>query len=163
MRKEDFPADDWNILREAPHWAALAVMVAGSSGLFGSVKEAFAIGHSLHRGIHHPEELIRSLASRQEADAAARSIRSWIGKLHSGDPKAHVLDTALEKLQTAGRIIASHSPEAANIYRDWVLSVATDVANSAREGAVLGFGGARISSAEQSVLAQIEAALQRTE
>jgi hypothetical protein len=138
-------------------------MVTGSSGIIGSVKEAFAVAHSLHRGVNHPDEFIRSLASRPEADAAGRGIRSWIGKLQTGDPRAQVLDTALEKLQTAGRILVSRSPEAAKVYRDWVLSVATDVARAAKEAAVPGSGGARVSPAEQSVIEQIEAALRRTE
>jgi len=163
MRKEDFTETEWNLLREAPHWAGIAVMVAGSSGVFGSVREAFAVSHSLQRGSQHASEFIRSMATRDEMDAADREIRAWIGRLKATDPKAQVIDTTIEKLAGASRILASKSTEAVETYRQWVLSVANDVANAAKEGAVLGFGGTRVSSAEHEVLQQIDAALQGTE
>jgi hypothetical protein len=37
--KTDFTPEEWETIRNAPYLAAAAVMIAGRSGIFGSIKE----------------------------------------------------------------------------------------------------------------------------
>ena len=46
--KTDFTPEEWEILRNAPSLAAAAVMMAGRSGLFGSIKEVFVMAHTFY-------------------------------------------------------------------------------------------------------------------
>jgi glutamine synthetase len=46
--KTDFTPEEWETLRNAPYLAAAAVMVAGRSGILGSIKEAFVIADIEH-------------------------------------------------------------------------------------------------------------------
>ena len=46
--KTDFTPEEWETLRNAPYLAAAAVMVAGRSGILGSIKEAFVIAQTFY-------------------------------------------------------------------------------------------------------------------
>ncbi|MBL8231421.1 MAG: hypothetical protein JNL98_23200 [Bryobacterales bacterium] len=165
MRKEDFTEVEWQAIREAPHWAGLAVMVAGSSGVLGSLKEAFAAGHATASGKQHPSELIRSLSIRQESEAVDRGIRAQIAQ-RSGTGagiQEWVAETALTRLRSAGRVMSSKPKESADAYRQWVLDIAKRVTEAAKEGSVLGFGGTRVSAAEEAMIRKIGAALEGIE
>lgn len=166
MRKEDFTEVEWQVIREAPRWAGLAVMVSGASGILGSFQEAFAVANAAASGTQHPSELIRAIASRTEAEAVDREIRGEIAGSAGADSQAAarewVIETAIGKLRDAGRILSSKSQESAGAYRQWVLDIANEVARAAKEGALFGFGGTRVSPAEVATIRRIEAALEGT-
>src|SRR5512138_1503573 len=76
--KADFTQEEWSAVRDAPYLAAMAVTVAGASGLIGTLKEAFAATSSLVQGMKSPSELIRSLSAREEIQAAQEGVRSLV-------------------------------------------------------------------------------------
>src|SRR5262245_49184552 len=76
--KADFTPEEWSAVRDAPYLAAMAVTVAGASGLIGTIKEAFAATSSLVEGTKSQNDLIRAISGREEIKAAQESIRSLV-------------------------------------------------------------------------------------
>src|SRR5262245_60840715 len=83
--KSDFTNDEWNQLLQSVFLSGLAVTAAEPSGLFGSLKEAFASASTLAKAKADPNanELVKavvaSLASLDEASGAREGLRSAIG------------------------------------------------------------------------------------
>jgi hypothetical protein len=47
------------------------------------------------------------------------------------------------------------TPKEAEEYKEWAMSIAESVANAAKEGGFLGFGGERISEKEKELYAKV--------
>ena len=92
-KKADFSTQEWEVLRDAPHLVMLSVATAGASGLFGSLKEAFAPAKVIFEASKGNNELLRGICDREEMKAAQQSLRSSI--------KTNDLKTLRDQLQTA--------------------------------------------------------------
>lgn len=159
MRKEQFTEQEWQTVREAPHWAAFAAMIAGASGVVSTLIEAFVVERALHQGAHHANALIRELSSRSEYHAVDAHIRAQILSLDTNEPADWVHATALRQAKEAKAILHRVSPEDWQDYAAWISAIAKRVANAAKEGSILGFGGTRIGEKEQQFLNELEEAL----
>ena len=157
--KADFVEVEWKFVANAPHYASIAVMTAGASGIFGSLKEAVVGAKGVFDGTGHANELIRSIASKDEMQAAQSRIREEMGNIGDQDPKAWVREHALNELREAVALVERKAPADLADYRAWVKKLADGVANAAKEGAFLGFGGERVSAAEKQMMAEIATAL----
>ncbi|HOX95187.1 MAG TPA: hypothetical protein PKV09_10370, partial [Syntrophales bacterium] len=74
---------------------------------------------------------------------------------------ANLKAAVLERVKEAANLVnGKATPEEARAYKLMVMTVAEKAANAAKEGGFLGFGGVRVSSAEQSFLNEVKAALQ---
>jgi len=57
-------------------------------------------------------------------------------------------------------LVDEHCTDAdASAYRQWTLNVARSVAEAAKEGSILGFGGERVSEHERKLLNELEQVL----
>jgi hypothetical protein len=97
--KEDFTEQEWAALADGPQLAGIAVMVAGSSGIVGSIKEAAAAAHAVWDGITHSHELIRLLSSKEEMQTSQARIRDAMDDFGGKDPSAWVEDQTIATLQ----------------------------------------------------------------
>ena len=71
-----------------------------------------------------------------------------------------MIDFAIEKCQQAVNLLKSKSTEQESTeYKHWAVSVGEKVANAAKEGGFLGFGGERVSQAEREVIERVSDAL----
>ena len=70
--KSDYSAEEWEMLLEVPPLVGTAVMVAGRSGVVGSMKESFAVASGVMeaRDGFESNELIQSLISARVEDKA---------------------------------------------------------------------------------------------
>ena len=67
---------------------------------------------------------------------------------------------ALEDAKRVAELLSGKLPsQQVEEYKAWVMAIAKDVANSAKEGGFLGVGGERVSGGEQKALSDIRAAL----
>jgi hypothetical protein len=65
----------------------------------------------------------------------------------------------LAALKEGTNLIASKDPNEAAAYRQFVVNVATAVAQAAKEGGFFGFGGTQVNKAEKSALDEITEAV----
>ena len=162
MKKTDFTPQEWEALRNAPHLVMLSVATAGSSGPFGSLKEAFASAGAIVEGAKSKSELLRELCQREELKAAQQSIQASIKS--AGDFKAlrdQLQSAAAEKATAANALLKQKgSPDDLNAYRDFLVNIADKTAKAAKEGSFLGFGGEWVSEGERAVIKTISNALE---
>lgn len=144
---------------DAPQMAGIAVMVSGASGMIGSIKEAAAAAQSVFAGTTHTNELIRLISSKEEMKASQERIRAAMGDFGDKSPTAWVGDQSVTTVQRATAILRAKAPTELANYNAWILSIADKVANAAKEGGFLGFGGVRVSENEQKAIAAIKSAM----
>ena len=161
--KSAFTADEWKALREAPQLISLAIATSGASGLIGTLKEAFSSSATLVEAMKSENPLLRAVSSREEIAEAQQSLRDLAKEVKGSDFKqmqeriaTRALDTlraALDALQRKG------SPGDYDAYSGFVKSLGRRVAEAAKEGGFLGFGGERVSEGERQMLAKLDSAL----
>jgi len=161
--KNSFTADEWTTLGQAPALTALAVTLAGSSGLLGTLAEAVGLTSALVEGTKSDNPLIRALCQREEMAAAQKGLREKVKGFKPGNlaaAQSEVRSAALDQLRKAMQILTDKGIEAdGTAYRAFITDIAQRVANAAKEGSFLGFGGERVSEGERAMLASIETTL----
>jgi hypothetical protein len=107
--------------------------------------------------------LVRAICQRDEMTAAHEGVKDMLKGLKPGDLSAaqtHLRTTALDMLRRAVQIVTSKGTAAdVAAYRAFITDVGKRVADAAKEGSFLGFGGQRVSEGERVMLASIETAL----
>ena len=164
--KSAFSTDEWNALRDAPQLVALAIATAGASGVFGTLKEAFSSSTALIEGMKSESPLLRSVSSREEISASQQSLREVAKELKGSDFKQvqqRIATRALATLRSALDILERKgTPGDYDAYASFVKALARRVAEAAKEGSFLGFGGERVSEGERQMLAKLDGALGRS-
>ena len=159
--KASFTPEEWVLLLESPMMAGMAVSAAEPSGLFGMLKESFATGKLLvqAKSDASANELVKAVAADYETaegrKAASEGLKAKLGGRQPGDIKAKALDA----LRQVTALLAARAPGDAAAYKAWLAHISQNVAEAAKEGGFLGFGGVQVSDAEKATLAEISAAL----
>ena len=157
--KSKFTADEWKALRDAPHLVSLAVASAGASGLIGTIKEAFSSSAALLEGTKSESPLVQAVCSKEELSAAQQGLRSNLGEIQGADfaaAREKLAALAEDQVRTALDLLATKGdPGDAAAYARFVKVLAERVAQAAKEGGFLGFGGERVSEGERTMLAAI--------
>jgi hypothetical protein len=160
--KSSFTAEEWKVLRDAPHLVSLAVATAGASGLVGTMKEAFSSSASLVEAMKSENPLLRAISSREEVSAAQQTLRDSAGKLKSSDfaeTREQIGTLALDELRSALDVLRRKDPADEPAYAAYVKGLGKRVSEAAKEGSFLGFGGERVSEGERQMLAKLDSAL----
>ena len=157
LTKNDFTTEEWAALRETPHLVGVATMLAGASGL-GTLKESIAAAKLVMEGQSSNVPLIRDLSNREDMKAAQDAILKAVGSGEGSVDKVQTL--ALDRVrQTMALLKSKGASEEIEGLRAWLVSLGEGVANAAREGGFLGFGGEQVSEGEKAFLANLNAAL----
>jgi hypothetical protein len=69
---------------------------------------------------------------------------------------------AVEGLRQVSALLEAKTPDDAPAFKAWLQTIAQRVAEAAKEGGFLGFGGVQVSDAEKATLAEISGALKLT-
>ncbi len=155
---EDFAENEWAAVCAAAHGAGLAMMLVGSSGLVGSMKEMLVAGRTAAAGAEHASELIRAMCT-PEAMGAMRVRVAAVWEVGT-DPRVALQARVIAWLHEAVAALRVKAPEDLETYRDWVLGFADSVANAGSEGSFLGIGGEKVSAEEARFLAAVRGALE---
>jgi len=159
-----YTEDEWHLIAGTPSLIGSAMAGAASSGM-GTVKELMASVRSVIEGKQmYPEnDVIQAIVSKaenkeqaKESYAAYREKTMQRIKDNNITNPAQVKEMALGDLQQVMELlnkneIESHITE----YKQWILNIAQTVAEAAKEGSILGFGGTRVSEEETAFLKQL--------
>ncbi|NND91336.1 MAG: hypothetical protein HKN42_10770 [Granulosicoccus sp.] len=167
--KDAFNDDEWFLLSSMPGLVGAAMSTAAPSGIIGTIKEmSAAMRASVHGRQAYPDsELIDSLITKAENwEEAREKIADYRERAEQRVRSANVRSRdelqslALQDCRAAARLVEERcSEKESHTYKMWTVSVARSVAEAAREGSVLGFGGERFSPAERELLQRIESTL----
>jgi hypothetical protein len=155
--KDDFAPHEWTALIKAPMMVSYAVMGAAPSGGIGIVKEMKAVADAiLDSGERAPAgSLIQTVVNEIRMNATDES-RGPMETIPTGEIKSK----AIELCRDVAQILQSKTTdEEAHSYKLWLLSVGKSVAEAAKEGGFLIFGGAQVSDSEMEALADVASAL----
>ena len=145
--KDDFTAEEWELLLEAPPSAAMIVVMADRGGL---VRESFSLAKVYTEARKEPgqSQLIDEIVEAKPDLDHAR---------HGSEEELRT--AALTRLRDALALLERKaSPEDVEQYRMFCWNVAEHVANASKEG-FLGLTGERVSAEESSALADVKQAL----
>lgn len=151
--KDTFTPTEWDQLRQAPFMAGLVIVAASPSGPIGLLKESAAAGRMVMEEVrNHSSELMQALAA--DLGQSMHAVR-----MESKDP-VEIRRLSLEACRRAAAIAAEKaSAEEASQFKAWLNALARKVAEAAKEGGFLGFGGTLVSEQEEAALRDLAAAL----
>ena len=158
LTKTDFTSDEWTVIRRAPFTAGLVVVAASPSGPIGMVKEMFAVSKTLAdiklRGAS--SGLVKAVVADLETAEGRQSVPT---ELEAKTPD-QLRRAALDACRQAAAIVETKGePDEAQAFKGWLVSIGQKVAEAAKEGGFLGFGGTRVSEQETSALKALSSAL----
>jgi hypothetical protein len=145
--QSNYTPEEWKTISNAPLLAGLLVSVSDLSGPIGMLKEAVSVVKSVTETAGTTSnELIRSVAQKIKGSGGRPDLpdlpkdRSAVGAM------------LIDHCKRAVELVAQKSPEEAEEYKRWIVSIARKTAEASREGGFLGIGGTLVSEEESSAL-----------
>jgi hypothetical protein len=162
--KASFTADEWKQLLESPMLAGMAVTAADPSGLWGLIKEGFAASGALAqvKADAGSNALIKAVAADFETSEGRSAARDGLKAKFAGGKPGDLKPKAIDGLRQVSALLEAKAPDDASAFKAWLQAIAQRVAEAAKEGGFLGFGGVQVSDAEKATLAEISGALKLT-
>ncbi len=156
--KSTFTAEEWATLLKAPAMAGLVIVAADPSGPFGAIKESFATGKALAEvKMQGGANALIDAIVQDFGTPEGRELAKPSGMLGSSLEEAQA--NALSVCRNAADIVTAKSPDEAEAFKQWLMSISQRVAEASKEGGFLGFGGTLVSEQEQAALHSISGAL----
>lgn len=156
--REAFADDEWFRLRSAPWQVAMGVVEADPSGTLSTAKELHSVDQHLSRVWDHGSEndLVRLVAYALAEPAEKLSTGSPEAVPPSEGTMPDRVIAAMEQLRAV--LDAKVDPAEAAGFCAWLVEIAGDTAEAAREGAA-GLTGPRVSAHEAGFLARLRTTL----
>lgn len=159
--KDAFTTEEWTLLRIVPSLVAGGVSASDPSGIFGSIKEGMAGMRGMMESLQSGEET--GLLGSMKADKSIPGMpdpKSLLGEGSREQQMANFKSAVLSRIKEAADLVSQKATaEEASAYKAMLISVAEKTAQASKEGGFLGFGGTRVSSAEQSFLNEVKTQL----
>ena len=163
---EKYSSEEWKTIASVPQSVGAIMASAGFSGLMGSGKEMFASVRGImdakkeYANNELIQEIVPNPKDRSQAMESAREQRDFLmGRIKENNIKSSegLRELILGDCKKSIELLESkESQETAGQYKKWVLNVAEGVANAAKEGGFLGFGGERFSEKEQELYGELK-------
>jgi len=159
--KQSFTPEEWTKILESPMVAGIAVSAADPSGVWGSLKEAFASSSALASAKLDAgsNELVRAVAAAFETAEGRSDLQKALRQLFADAEPVDCVQRSLANLREVSSILDAKAPGDAVAFKGWLLSISQKVADAATEGAFMGIGGEQVSDAERATLGEIAKAL----
>jgi hypothetical protein len=153
-KQTDYTAEEWKTVASAPVLAGLLVSVSDLSGPIGMAKEAFTVVKTItDTAATSSNELIKAVA----ADIRTRGGKPELPNMPQD--RAAVSKMLINRCQEAVELVAKKSPNEAEEYKRWLLSLAQKTAEASKEGGFLGIGGTLVSDEESHAVDNLASAL----
>ncbi|MEM7112719.1 MAG: hypothetical protein AAF614_09810 [Chloroflexota bacterium] len=166
---DNFSEGEWFLVSSLPSMIGAAVATAGKSGFFGTMKEMMASARGMMeaQSEYANNGLIQAIVSqsgdKEDVKARAEKYQQMaMDKMKEAGVQTpeQLAQIVLEDCYTVSDLLAERvSMDEAAEYKTWSMSVGQKVAEAAKEGGFLGFGGERVSDSEETLLADVAAAL----
>ena len=166
-----FTEEEIFLLSTTPMQIGTVMAFSEGSGL-GTVKEMFASSKTFINGVkEYPNNeiitgVLPTVSDLKEAMSQSKEMRQKaVARLKEQgiDSSEKLRQQLIEDGQAVAKILTEKATnDEANEYKEWAMSIATNVANAAKEGGFLGIGGTRISDGEKQAFAEIADALGAT-
>ena len=151
-----FTDEEWIRVRRAPMVAGMAISLADPGGPIELSKETMAT----LRGVGAPpsqDELL--LVVSQQVMAMGQQRENPMKGFEVAD-KSQAGAAVLQELREVQDIVeAKATPDEAQAFARWMIEVAQDAADAAKEGGFMGFGAEQVSEGEQRMLDQLRGTL----
>lgn len=159
--KQSFTPEEWTKVLEGTMVAGMAVSAADPSGLWGTLKEAFASRSALDavKLDSGSNELVKAVIVDFETAEGRSAIQEALRKHFVGAKPSEFVQRSLDNLREVSAIVDTKAPGDAAAFKAWLCGISQKVAEAAMEGGFLGLGGVRVSDAEKATLADIAKAL----
>jgi len=154
--KAAFTDEEWVRVRRAPNVAGMAISLADPGGPIELSKETMAT----LRGVGAPptqDELL--LVVSQEVMAMGQRRENPMADFKVQDPGQAGAEVLAELRAVQDIVEAKATPEEASAFARWLVEVAQDAANAAKEGGFMGFGAEQVSQGEQHMLDELRSTL----
>ncbi|MEN6330510.1 MAG: hypothetical protein ABFD57_00840 [Smithella sp.] len=156
-----FNAEEWTLLRSLPSLVSSGVSAADPSGIFGSIKEASAGMMGMLRSLEEGSniELLKAISADRSVPGMP-DVKAMLGEGSREQQLANLRSAVLSCISEVVDLLSRKAtPDEVQAYKQMIMVVAEKAANASREGGFLGFGGVRVSNAEQSFLNEVKGAL----
>ena len=160
-KKEDFNAEEWNLLRAAPVMVMTGVAASDPGGLVGAFKEAYSGVNTMMEALKGSSglELLSALLAEKTMPTMPDK-KQMLGEGSAEQQSANFKTAVMGYVKQALALVGSKgTPEEAAAYRKMMGGVAEKVANAAKEGTFFGFGGERVSAGEKAFLDELNGVL----
>jgi hypothetical protein len=162
--KRSFTPAEWTKVLESVMLAGMAVSAADPSGLWGTLKEAFASRSALAASKLDPgsNELVKAAITDLEMSEGQSAVQEALRKHIAGAKPAEIVQRSLDSLRDVSAILDTKAPGDAAGFKAFLHGISRKVAEASVEGGFLGFGGVKVSGAEKATLGDIAKALGTT-
>jgi hypothetical protein len=103
--------------------------------------------------------LVKALVADFETSVGRTTARDGLQAKLKGSKPEDMKARCIETLQQARTVVETKAPDDASAFAAWLYQISQRVAEAAKEGGFLGFGGVAVSEAEKATLSEISAAL----
>ena len=149
--KAAFTNEEWLNIRLAPTATAFYVVTSSPSGPVGTLKELSAAGEMMKTALK--DAPATSLVNVAFGNAMASTEGE--ASIDEKSPRTSMI----EAIKTAAVAVKTKTPDEYAMFVSTLNTLASNVANAAKEGGFLGIGAKTVSKAEQQALDELSAAL----
>jgi hypothetical protein len=155
--KQSFSPEEWNKVMESVALSGMAVTAADPSGLIGLLQESFASAGALIKAKSDAGagELIKAVVAEFETSEGRSAVREALKKRFADAKPADISQRSIAALGEVSALLDRKAPQDAAAFKQLLSTISTKVADAAKEGGVLGFGGQKVSDAEKATLTDI--------
>lgn len=153
----DYTTEEWRAIFLAPAMVGLVVILTGQSGPFQMAQEMFAVSKAI-------ADAEKESASNELISALVAATKSVKPKEMQPAPKFDTIEEArayaLDQVRQVAALVDQKAPvQEAQEFKQWLASIGQKVAEAAKEGGFLGFGGVQITEEEKTAVNELAAAL----
>lgn len=159
--KDAFTAEEWNKVLQGLMLAGVAVTAADPSGIWGTMKEGMANVGALREvwNGHTDNELLKAIGEEFKTSEGRKLAQDTLKATFEGAGSEEIMSRAMAGLKDVAMLVEAKAPADAPEYKRFLMDIGRRVAEAAKEGSILGFGGELVSPAEESVLDDMKRAL----
>ena len=159
--QDAYSHEEWSRIIQSPIMAGFAVTAADPGGLVGAVQEAGAVAGKIGASDGADAPIVAAIKTALQTAEGRGAAQAGVKDLVKGRKPSEAAEAAVAQLKEVMATVSAKQPGEALALAAYLRGIAQAVAEAAKEGGFLGFGGKPISDAEHATLAEIDTALSR--